>query len=184
MWSLYCSTFLDLRNFAIRYSGIFNLVQYLRYSKLQWATYTYIFPRPILGSWASVLYESQVGNGWEDDFQDGRGQNLKFINIKEELFFFTLPDVNSVCFELGAAQWDQICVFARGAQRLCLWGKCRIWPRRAVTKTKYTYLTELSVNTYYHQEIYVCVDRAVDGTDLAQEPILESAQEYQDDDVF
>ena len=30
--------------------------------------------------------------------------------------------------------------------------------------------------------MYVCMDWAVDGTDLTHEPILESAQEYQDND--
>ena len=30
--------------------------------------------------------------------------------------------------------------------------------------------------------MYVCMEWAVDGTDLAQEPILESAQENQDSD--
>jgi len=30
--------------------------------------------------------------------------------------------------------------------------------------------------------MYVCMDWAVRGTDLAHEPILESAQEYQDKD--
>ena len=32
--------------------------------------------------------------------------------------------------------------------------------------------------------MYVCMDWAVDATDLTQEPILESAQEYQNSEIY